>query len=153
MDLLKLPARWLAGPAAAVLGVEGRDRRERAATLRTSMTAPVVDEEDLLDRHLARFVVWWLLGAALLPAAIIVQVVLNVVDHPLGIVSSVAWGIIQFAFWMGVIHGAKAVIVYYLPEGRWNPGSLLGRITMLDQLPDLALALAITVVLQIVLWS
>ena len=153
MDLLKLPARWLAGPAAAVLGVEGRDRRERAATLRTSMTAPVADEEDLLDRHLARFVMWWLLGAAVLPAVIVVQVVLNVVGRPLGIVSSLAWGVVQFAFWMGIIHAVKACVVYYLPEGRWKPGSRLARIALLDQAPDLALALAVTVVLQIVLWS
>ena len=151
MDLLELPARWLAGPAAAVLGFEGRDRRERAANLRAAMTARADDELDLAERHLIRFVMWWLVGAAALPLVITVQVVLASVDRDFSSVSSVAWGFIQFTFWMGAIHGAKGLVAGYLLEGRWRPGSRLGRIAMLDQLPDVVLALTITVVLQVLL--
>jgi len=153
MDLLKLPARWFSGPAARLLGVEGRDRPERAANLHRSMTAPVVDELELLDRHLGLLAVWWLLGAALFPAATVVQVVLNLLGHSFGIVSFLTWAPVFFALGMGVIHGVKACVVHYLPEGRWNPRSRPARIALLDQLPDVALALTMTVVLQVVLWS
>ena len=84
MDLLKLPALWLAGPAAAALGVEGRTRKERADNLRADMNAAADDEIDLGQRHLARFVVWWLLAAVTLPVVVAVQVLLNLVDRNVG---------------------------------------------------------------------
>jgi hypothetical protein len=149
MDLLKLPARWLAGPAAAVLGVEGRDRRERAENFRTPMTAAPVDELDLVERHLAQFVLWWLVGLVVLPVAIVVQVVLATLNRDDNIASTVAWGVVAFCFWMGVIHAAKGIVANYLLTDRWRPDSRLGRITMLDQLPDIVVALTVTVILQV----
>jgi hypothetical protein len=151
MDLLKLPARWLAGPAAAALGVEGRTRKERADNLRADMNAAADDEIDLGQRHLARFVVWWLLAAVTLPVVVAVQVLLNLVDRNVGAFSAITWGVLQFMFWMGCVHAAKALVAYYLLEGRWNRESRTWRAVMLAQAPDLAIALIATLALQAVL--
>jgi hypothetical protein len=150
MDLLHLPARFLAVPAAAVLDVEGDDRRQRADNLRAELTGPVDDELDLGVRHLARCVVWWLLSAMIFPLTVAVQVILNLRDAADGVVSTLAWSAVMFPMWMGMIHAGKALVAHYLLEGRWNSGSRLGRLAMVAQTPDVAFAITITTMLDAV---
>ncbi|MFJ6195355.1 hypothetical protein [Micromonospora sp. NPDC092111] len=149
MDLLSLPARLLARPAAAALGVEGDTPQERAANLRAQLNVTADDDLDLTDRHLARAALWGVTLAVLLPLALAGSFLLSRVGLGQSVAVPILWGVGFFTFWMACLHGLKAILAYHLLEGRWNPRSRWWRVAMLSQTVDVLVALTITVLLQV----
>jgi hypothetical protein len=150
MDLLALPARWLARPAAAALGVEGETSLERRRGLSAEMNGSTTDL-DILNRHIARAVVWGVLLAFVVPVVLTIAIVLAMtIRGTMNVTSAVLWGVPIFMFWMACVHGVKALVTAYVLDGRWRPGSRPARVLMLSQIPDVVVALAVTVALQVI---
>ncbi|MEU4690794.1 hypothetical protein [Actinoplanes sp. NPDC023714] len=146
MDLLSLPARFLARPAAAALGIEGSTPHERAANLRAEIEQEPEDELALGERHLGRAALWLTTAAVLFPLAILVSWLIEG-----SIVLPVLWTVALGTVAMFLLHVIKALLAYYVIGSRWNPRSRPWRIAMLSQWPDVAIALAAAVAAQFLL--
>ncbi len=144
MDLVLVPARWLAEPIARVLGADGKTRQDRRDEVMQDLALPGDDIDDLGLRHISRSAAWFVIFAAgffLSMAAVIpISLFVRELSDPAFFVAAL---FSFFLFFMACLHAVKALIVNYMPEHWWNPRSRAWRVAMLAQLPDLAVALAL----------
>ncbi|SCF34327.1 hypothetical protein GA0074695_5838 [Micromonospora viridifaciens] len=147
MDLVLVPARWLAEPIARVLGADGKTRQDRRDELMQDLTLSGDDIDDLGLRHITRSAAWFVILAAgfflSMAVAIPISLFAKELSDPAFFVSAL---FSFFLFFMACLHAVKALIVHYLPEHWWNPRSRVWRVAMLAQLPDLVIALALAYV-------
>ncbi|MEU2612102.1 hypothetical protein ABZ570_11040 [Micromonospora sp. NPDC007271] len=148
MDLVLVPARWLAEPIARVLGADGRTRQDRRDEVMQDLTLPGDDIDDLGLRHIARSAAWFVILAAGFFLSMAVAIPISLFVKELSDPAFFGAALFSFfLFFMACLHGAKALIVHYLPEHWWNPRNRVWRVAMLAQLPDLAVALALAYVI------
>ncbi|OKI87615.1 hypothetical protein [Micromonospora sp. CB01531] len=144
MDLVVVPARWLAEPIARVLGADGRTRQERRDELMQDLTLPGDDIDDLGLRHISRAAAWFVILAAGFFLSMAVAIPISLFIKELSDQAFFGAALFSFfLFFMACLHAVKALIVHYLPEHWWSPRSPVWRVAMLSQLPDLAVALAL----------
>ncbi|MGN9775589.1 hypothetical protein ACTMS0_07410 [Micromonospora sp. H33] len=146
MDLAVVLARWLAGPIARFLDVDGKTPEERRAEVIEYATLPGEDVDELGLRHVTRSTAWFILcGAAFVVAAVVVIPISAFASERVkDLAFDIAEWVIFFPFFMAAVHGVKMLVARYLPERRWNPASRLWRAVMLAQTPDYMLAALLT---------
>lgn len=146
MDLAMRVTRWLAGPVARVLDVDGETPEERRAEVIEAAGLPGDEVEDLGLRHVTRAVAWFILSGVAFAATMVVVIPVSVFasERVKDLAFDIGDWVIFFPLFTAAVHVVKMVVVWYLPERRWNPQSRLWRAVMLAQTPDYALATLLT---------
>ncbi|PZF85042.1 hypothetical protein [Micromonospora deserti] len=146
MDLSAWLVRWLAGPIAMFLGVDGKTPAERRAEVIEDASLLGEEVEDLGLRHVTRSVAWLLLCGVVFAgtALVLIPVSIFATETVKDWAFNISGWLTFFPFFMFAMHGVKTLIVYYLPEKKWNPRSRIWRATMLAQTPDVLLAALMT---------
>lgn len=145
MDLGMGPVRLLAGPVARLLNAEGTPEERRAEVIEhASLSGEHVEELGL--RHVTRLSAWLLLFGLVFAASTLILIPVQVlaVESVSNLVFDVTEWPVFFPFFMAMVHLIKVAVVHYLPERMWDPGSRVGRVTMLAQGPEILLAALMT---------
>ena len=153
MDLLSLPARLLARPAAAVLDVEGSTPKERADNLWAEANLEPDDKYALAERHLTRSMIWLTAAGVLFPAGIPISWLIAVPGGGLGVFGTVFlavyWTLAIGSCVLFLLHVIKFLVAHYVIRARWNLRSRVWRFAMLNQWPDAVIAVALAVAVQL----
>ncbi|WP_433534949.1 hypothetical protein ACQPZK_22880 [Micromonospora sp. CA-249363] len=137
---------WLAGPVARFLDADGDTPEARRAEVIEHAALPGEEVEDLALRHITRGAAWLILfGMAFAVGALILLPVSLLAAQPVqDLAFDIAAWVVFFPFWMAAVHIVKMLVIWYLPERRWNPRSRRWRAALLARTPEYVLAAVAT---------
>ncbi|MDG4840692.1 hypothetical protein O7631_29555 [Micromonospora sp. WMMD967] len=146
MDLALGITRWMAGPVAKFVDADGETAAERRAEVIEYAGLPGDDLDDLGLRHITRGVAWFILFGVTFAVGTLILVPVSVFagEPSKDLVFGIADWVVFFPFFVAGVHLVKVVVIWYLPERRWNPQSRRWRAAMVAQPPEYLLAVLAT---------